>query len=188
MKKFLPHGKKSVSFACGSLCGIVCCPPPDESPLEGPFGDLIGRELLQLGRKLQLLESRLRARRMGLQGFSRGRMAPPPDGLSAPLYMGGGGQGHDWDLISEASANFSVSTVKTGGQIKSAEEFYEKFGKNVSNDKLTEWLLCKWLLNWVELQYHVPNYSRKQGNIGVEKLPLRLSPFPLSLYRVMLDL
>ncbi|OQV22974.1 hypothetical protein BV898_03025 [Hypsibius exemplaris] len=134
MKKFLPHGKKSLSFACGSFCGIICCPPPDESPLEGPFGDLIGRELLQLGRKLHLLESRLRQRRMGLQGF-RPRPAPP-DGLTMPLNMG---HNHEWDVISEASANFSVSTVKT--TVKSAEEFYEKFGKNVSNDKLTEWLL-----------------------------------------------
>ncbi|GAV06231.1 hypothetical protein RvY_16252 [Ramazzottius varieornatus] len=134
MKKFLPHGKKSVSFACGKFCGIICCPPPDISPLEGPFGDLIGRELLQLGKKLQVLEHRLRARRMGLQGF-RPRV-PPPDGLSMPLNMA---PQQDWDQISEASANFSVSTVRTA--VKSTEEFYEKFGKNVNNDKLTEWLL-----------------------------------------------
>jgi hypothetical protein len=99
---------------------------------------LIGRELLQLARKLQTIDSRLRARRMGLQGF-RPRVAPP-DGLGLPLNMG---PSHDWDQISEASANFSVSTVRT--TVKSTEEFYEKFGKNVSNDKLTEWLLCQFI-------------------------------------------
>lgn len=137
LKRFLPHGKKNVSFACGNFCGIVCCPPPDESPLEGPFGDLIGRELLQLGRKLQLIEQRLRARRMGLHGF-RPRV-PPPDGLNVPINFG---PQLDWDQISEASANLSVSTVRT--PVKSAEEFYEKFGgRNLNNDKLTDWLLCK---------------------------------------------
>ncbi|XP_055338625.1 chitin synthase chs-2-like [Paramacrobiotus metropolitanus] len=135
LKKYLPNGKKTVSFACGQFCGIVCCPPPDESPLEGPFGDIIGRELFMLGRKLQTIEHRLRARRLGLPGF-RPRVLPP-DGLTVPINLP---SQQDMDQISEASANFSVSTVRTA--VKSAEEFYEKFGgRTLNNDKLTEWLM-----------------------------------------------
>lgn len=161
LKKYLPDGKKSVSFHCGSFCGIVCCPPADESPLEGPFGDLIGRELLGLGKKLQMIEQRLRARRMGLHGF---RPRVMPDGLSMPINLG---RQPDWDQISEVSASLSVSTVRVPA--KSAEEFYDKFGgRNLNNDKLTDWLLCKWLFLciWRTLMVELSNlaFSRKESS------------------------